>query len=67
MNEQLGPTNNFPDGKIHESDEGELQMAIGIYENNVIIEFGTPVKWLGLSKEDTLNLAQKLIDNANKL
>ena len=45
---KLGPTKRFPNGKIHHSDEGEIRMAIGHYEGNVVIDFGKPTTWIGL-------------------
>src|SRR5262249_37071389 len=61
-----GPTGKFPEGKIHESDEGELGIAIGFYEGNVIINFGTPVKWFGLPPEEALNLGALIIAKAKE-
>jgi len=67
MNENLGPTGQFPDGKIDPNDEGELKLAIGIQNNNVILDFGTQVMWIGLGKEDALAIAESLIKHANML
>lgn len=63
----LGATGKFPDGKLHEDDEGEITMAIGIHEGKVIIDFGKPVHWLGLPKEDALALAEMITKRANEL
>lgn len=49
---KLGPTGEFPDGKVHESDEGGLSMAVGVGKSGVVeIHFGKPVAWIGLSME----------------
>ena len=64
---KIGPTHTFPDGKLNPSDEGGLQIAMFIDENNVIINFNTPVAWLGLPKKEALGLAKDIIKIANEL
>lgn len=58
---------NYPRGKFCEDDEGELTMGIGIQDKTIIIDFGKPVKWLGLAKQDAVNLANSLLEKANQL
>lgn len=67
MNKKLGATGEFPEGKIRPSDEGELRMAIGIEKNNVIIDFGTLVQWLGLPKQKAYELAHRIKAKADLL
>lgn len=67
MKDNLGPTGKFPEGKITKGDQGELKMAIGIYKNTVIIDFGTKISWLGLPKQEAIAFAELIIKNANKL
>lgn len=57
----------YPRGKLCEDDEGELQMRLGIQDKTVIIDFGKPVKWFGMAKKDTINLANALLEKANEL
>ena len=66
---ELGATGNFPDGKIHESDEGELAMAIATDPKKkvVIVEFGKAVKWMGLDKSSALEFGRLLIKKAEEL
>lgn len=63
----LGKTNKFPKGKLREDDEGELKFAIGIHEEKVVIDFGTPVHWIGLDKNDAIALGQLLINKGESL
>jgi len=63
----LGPTGDFPLGKLNESDEGGLKLAIGIKDDTVIIEFGTSVTWFGLSSRDARNFAQLILDKAAEI
>jgi len=62
----LGPTGEFPNGKLRSTDEGELQLAIGTVEGLVRVEFGTPVAWLAMSPNDARNLARSLIQMAER-
>lgn len=61
MNDKLGATGKFPDGKINKYDEGELRIGIAIKDSNVIIEFGKPVKWIGLPGDEAIALGKLLI------
>ena len=58
---------NYPRGKFSEDDEGALEVSLGIQDKTVILDFGKPVKWLGLAKQDAVNLANSLLEKANQL
>lgn len=60
----LGPTNQFPQGKIHKSDEGELKLAIGHKDGKVFLAFGTPTEWIGFDRQQTLMLVESLLKHA---
>ena len=62
----LGATGEFPEGKISPTDEGGLKMAIFTKDENLIIEFGTPVHWLGMSKAEAIEFAEAIIKKANE-
>ena len=64
MAEKLGCTGNFPHGKLNGSDEGGIRFAIGEDGGNVVINFGTPVAWLGMPPEQAVALAEMLIAKA---
>ena len=51
----------YPEGKLNESDEGEIAIAIGIEGDNVIINFGKLVAWLGLPGEQSIEMGRTLI------
>ena len=59
----------FPRGKIHKEDEGELSFAIAVdpRTNTLVIHFGKPVDWMGLSKADALHLSKMLAEKAAQL
>lgn len=68
-NSKLGPTGEFPDGKIHPDDEGELKIEIGIdvEKNIVVMHFGRPMAWIGMIPEQAMEIADDLINKANML
>jgi hypothetical protein len=68
-NNDPGPTGKFPEGKLNEDDKGELQMRVGTDTKNkkVILDFGSPVTWLGLDPEGARDLAKLLTDAADKV
>lgn len=48
-------------------DEGEIQIAIAAIDGAVIINFGTPISWFGLEKEQAIEIANTIIEKANTL
>ena len=63
----LGKTGKYPEGKLNKDDEGELRMGVAVHKGNVIIEFGTPVHWLGLPPFEARALGEMLIKKANEI
>lgn len=64
----IGATGKFPDGKIDETDEGELALAVGYdpKDGMVKVEFGKPVAWLAMRPSDAIALGQSLIRNGQR-
>lgn len=62
----LGATGEFPQGKLNDDDEGELRMAIITKEKTVIIDFGKPVHWLGMSRDEARAFGELIIQKANE-
>lgn len=62
----LGPTGQFPEGKLTQHDEGEIKIGITTHQGKVIIDFGTQVTWIGFTPELAEQLAQSLIEKATK-
>lgn len=60
-----GPTGKFPEGKVNESDEGEIQFLVGSQDGKVYLDFGTPVKWLAFGPEMAEEVANLLIKHAS--
>ena len=67
LTNQPGPTGRFPYGKIHEDDdEGEIKIGFAADRNTetVYIDFGTPVRSLGMRPEQAEALAALLLAKA---
>lgn len=66
---KIGPTNDFPHGKLNDYDKGGINIGIAtdLKTDTVIVHFGTPVIWLGLPKAEALELADILTKKANEL
>ena len=67
MDEKIGATNKFPQGKLNPSDEGELKFAIGIEKDKIILNFSKELSWIGLDKITATKLGEVLIDTAKNL
>lgn len=65
----FGATGKFPEGKLNATDEGEIQFGIAadVRNEKVLIDFGTPVAWLGLNPEQAIAIADSLKANALKV
>jgi len=63
----LGATGEFPEGKLNPTDEGEIRMAIASEGDKVIIAFGKPTSWIGMGKQQALELAKSIIERAQIL
>jgi hypothetical protein len=61
----IGPTGEFPEGKLGEHDDGEITIAVSSRSGNVIVEFGSLISWLGLSPAQARELGEALIRRAN--
>ena len=67
ISDRLGPTDRFPEGKLSESDEGELQFAVGVEKGKVVIHFGEPTMWIGLTPQQAADLAASIIQKARTI
>jgi len=63
----LGPTGAFPEGKLNETDEGELAFAVYHQKGKVILEFNSQVKWLGMNASQGIELGKALIKHSKKI
>ena len=64
---ELGATGKHPEGKIHDSDEGEIKFAVGAKDGKVVVEFGKPVAWIGMHPNQAIQLARTLKTRARRI
>ena len=65
----LGATGKFPEGKLHEDDEGEIKFAIAVDPNNHLIHlnFGKKVSFVSFGPAQAREIAAMLVRHAGKL
>ena len=63
----LGPTGEFPDGKLTPRDEGGLAYAVGEVRDKVVINFGTPVASIGMTPQQAVQLAGAILAHARSV
>lgn len=51
----------YPDGKLTPFDEGSIQFAVGGQDGKVVMDFGTPVRWMGMTPQQAADLASDLM------
>jgi hypothetical protein len=60
----IGPTGDYPLGKLNPDDEGGLRIGITNKDGAVIINFGTPVAWFGMPQDQAINFARLIMKKA---
>jgi len=63
----FGETSAFPEGKINKDDEGEIQFGVTTKDEKVILNFGKPVAWLGMTPGQAEDLGRLLIHRAYEI
>ena len=59
-----GALGDFPAGQLTKSDEGSIQFAIGDKDGKVVLDFGTPVNWVGMTPQQAADLASAIFNRA---
>jgi hypothetical protein len=67
MADRPGPTGEFPQGRLNSEDEGELAVGLAIVQNRIVMHFGKPIVWVGMSADDADNLIAMLTTYSKKL
>jgi len=65
----LGATGNFPRGKIDRLDEGEIKFAVAADHKTktVLLNFGKPIVWVGMTADQAIDVSNSLRDKAIEL
>lgn len=61
-----GALGDFPEGQLTKSDEGAIQFGISTKDGKVILDFGTPVAWVGMNPQQAADLASLLLKRARE-
>ena len=56
-----------PFKKLSEKDNAANYIALGIYHNQIIMQFEHDTGWVGFTKQQAKNLAEQLIELSEKL
>jgi hypothetical protein len=66
LRNSLGATGLFPRGKIDRLDEGQIKFAIAADHatNTILVNFGKPIAWMGLTGDEALEISDSLRDKA---
>jgi hypothetical protein len=59
-----GALGEFQAPKITKDDEGAIQFAIGERDGKVVVDFGTPTHWLGMTPQQAADFASTLLKRA---
>lgn len=62
-----GALGDFPEGQLTKTDEGAIQFAVGAKDGKVVLDFGTPVAWVGLNPQQAADLASLLLKRAREV
>jgi hypothetical protein len=58
--ESFGATGRFPEGQLRPDDEGEIRFGVAQHGGKVVISFGKPTAWIGMSPQQARHLAKTL-------
>lgn len=61
-----GPIGAYPDGMLTKQDEGSIQFAIGEKDGKVVLDFGAPVAWIGVTPQQAMDIASALMKRARE-
>lgn len=64
LQETLGPTKDYPHGRIVPHDEGGLMFGVTVFNGRVIFDFGKPIRSIGFTREGALELAELIRQRA---
>jgi hypothetical protein len=66
LTETLGPTKDFPHGKLVPHDEGGLIFGVTVFNGRVVFDFGKPIRSIGFTREGALQLAELIKQRAEQ-
>jgi len=67
VDHELGATGKFPQGKLTDDDLGELNLAVTIFDEKVVVHFGKSVEWIGFDPDQAIQLATEILKMAGNI
>lgn len=64
--EKIGPTGDYPQGRLNEKDEGALNIGLAMIDGNVMFNFGKPIVWFAMPPKEAYSFAENIIAKANE-
>ena len=64
LRQKIGATGRLPHGKLTASDVGEIRMAVGAKDGKVVMHFGQPTEWVGMTPAQAKDMARLLVEHA---
>ena len=64
---KLGPTGEYPRGRLTPTDEGGITFAVGTKNGVVLLDFGKPCVWVGMPPDQARRLAASLTKHADAI
>lgn len=61
-----GALGTFPHGQLHAADEGAIQFGVTHKDGKVVLDFGTPVAWVGMEPQQAADLASLMLSHAKQ-
>lgn len=62
--DRIGPTGEFPSGRMNAQDEGSINIGVAAQKGKVVMAFGGAVTWLGMDPEHARAIAKSLEEKA---
>ena len=62
-----GSLGEFPESQLTKTDEGSIQFAIGEKDGKVVIDYGTPVHWIGMTPQQAAEFASLIMKRAREV
>lgn len=66
-NRDIGPTGDYPNGKLDFDDDGGIRVDLSTYRGRIILSFSVPITWLGMNPDQAITIAEKMIEYAKEL
>ncbi len=65
----FGSTGEFPEGVLDDTDEGEIRLGIAADHDRQLVHFnfGKPVAWFSMTKQQAIDIAASLVTKASHL